>query len=120
MKVGVIRCSRGVAAPPRVTSVAADRRTKEGRKKKTLDDSCVAGVSADSRTVGALQRQLDNRERREIRRSKGCGEGGKRWRAEGRRRGGSGAGGGGGELTPACLFYLGAQHGYRCCAAPSH
>lgn len=23
-------------------------------------------------------------------------------------------------LTPACLFYLGAQHGYRCCAAPSH
>lgn len=28
--------------------------------------------------------------------------------------------GGGTVLTPACLFYLGAQHGYRCCAAPSH
>lgn len=29
---------------------------------------------------------------------------------------------GGGEivLTPACLFYLRAQHGYGCCAAPSH
>lgn len=28
--------------------------------------------------------------------------------------------GGGIALTPACLFYLGAQHGYGCCAAPSH
>lgn len=27
---------------------------------------------------------------------------------------------GGTALTPACLFYLGAQHGYGCCAAPSH
>lgn len=24
------------------------------------------------------------------------------------------------KLTPACLLYLGAQHGYRCRAAPSH
>lgn len=28
--------------------------------------------------------------------------------------------GGGTVLTPACLFYLGAQHGYRCYTAPSH
>lgn len=28
--------------------------------------------------------------------------------------------GGGTALTPACLFYLGAQHGYGSCAAPSY
>lgn len=36
----------------------------------------------------------------------------KRWKMEKK--------GGGIALTPACLFYLGAQHGYGCCAAPSH
>lgn len=62
MKVGVIRCSRGAAAPPR-RHVSGSKQTDEGRKKKTLDDSNVAGVSADSRTDGALQRQRDNGER---------------------------------------------------------
>lgn len=62
MKVGVlIRFSRGAVwlHLPGVTSVKAD----EGEEKKTRrNDSSVASASADSRTDGALQRQLDNGE----------------------------------------------------------
>lgn len=61
----------------------------------------------DSRTDGALQWQRDN----ERRKKNGLQ---RRRRAEqGWRKGGT-------ALTPACLFYLGAQHSNRCRAAPFH
>lgn len=69
----------------------------------------------DSRTDGALQRQQDN-ERKGKKDLQGLQEEAEKERKEMRDE----ERGGGTVLTPACLFYLGAQHGYRCCAAPSH
>ena len=87
---------------------------------KRLTAILMSHYHKDSRTDGAPQRQRET-------------EGRKRWTAEKekkrkrengekkkKKRKRDGERGGGTVLTPACLFYLGAQHGYRCCAAPSH
>lgn len=79
---------------------------------------CCIIIIRDSRTDGALQRQQDNGAKKDIDCREDRQKPGKRKEME--RREGMRKIGGGTALTPACLFYLGAQHGYRCCAAPSH
>lgn len=74
--------------------------------------------SKSSRRLGAAEtaseRKMDCREDNKKQESR------ERERKETERRGGMEKWGGGTVLTPACLFYLWAQHGYRCFAAPSH